>query len=85
MITFSYTVRDKLGIHARPAGMLAKVAKEYKSDIYIEKGDKRALATKIIAIMGMGIHYKDTVTVTVSGEDEEAASEAIKNFMKENL
>ena len=85
MITFSYTVKDKLGIHARPAGMLAKVAKEYKSDIYIEKGDKRALATKIIAIMGMGIHYKDTVTVIVSGEDEEAASEAIKNFMKENL
>ncbi|MBQ9744137.1 MAG: HPr family phosphocarrier protein [Clostridia bacterium] len=85
MITFSYTIKDKLGIHARPAGMLAKVAKEYKSDIYIEKGEKRALATKIIAIMGMGIHYGNTVTITVDGEDEAEASEAIKNFMKENL
>ena len=37
MISFTYTIKDKLGIHARPAGMLAKVAKEYESKIYIEK------------------------------------------------
>ncbi len=85
MITFTYTIKDKLGIHARPAGMLSKLAKEYESEIYIEKGDKKALATRVIAIMGMGILYGDTVTVTVTGSDEKSAADAIKNYFKENL
>jgi phosphocarrier protein len=85
MISFTYTIKDKLGIHARPAGMLAKVAKEYKSKIYIEKNEKRADATKLIALMGMGIKQNDLITVTADGEDEYEASEAIKGFLKENL
>lgn len=85
MITFTYKIKDKLGIHARPAGMLSKLAKEYESEIYIEKGDKKSLATRVIAIMGMGILYGDTVTVTVCGSDEAKASEAIKKYFTENL
>ncbi len=85
MITFSYTIKDKLGIHARPAGSLAKVAKEFQSEIFIERGEKKVPITKIIAVMGMGIQYKDTVTVTVSGDDEIEAAEAIKRFFEDNL
>ena len=85
MITFSYTIRDQLGIHARPAGSLAKVAKEFESEIFIEKGDKRVNATKIIAVMGMGIKYNDTISVTVNGRDEEEAEKAIRSFLEENL
>jgi len=85
MITFSYTIKDKLGIHARPAGSLAKVAKEFQSEIFIELKDKKVNATKIIAVMGMGIKHNDTVTVTVYGQDEEKAADAIKSFLEENL
>ncbi|MBR7100954.1 MAG: HPr family phosphocarrier protein [Clostridia bacterium] len=85
MINFTYTIKDKLGIHARPAGILSKLAKEFESEIYIEKGDKKALATRVIAIMGMGILHGDTITVTVSGSDEEEASIAIKKYLSENL
>ena len=85
MISFTYTIKDKLGIHARPAGMLAKVAKEYESKIYIEKNEKKADATKLIALMGMGIKQGDLITVTAYGLDEYEASEAIKGFLKENL
>jgi phosphocarrier protein len=85
MISFTYTIKDKLGIHARPAGMLAKVAKEYESKIYIEKNEKKADATKLIALMGMGIKQGDLITVTADGLDEYEASEAIKGFLKENL
>ena len=85
MINFTYTIKDKLGIHARPAGILSKLAKEFESEIYIEKGDKKALATRVIAIMGMGILHGDTITVTVSGSDEEEASAAIKKYLSENL
>ena len=61
------------------------MAKEFESEIFIEKGDKRVNATKIIAVMGMGIKYNDTISVTVNGRDEEEAEKAIRSFLEENL
>ena len=40
MKTFDYTVKDELGIHARPAGLLVKEAKNFTSKITIKKGEK---------------------------------------------
>jgi phosphocarrier protein len=85
MKEFTYTVRDKVGIHARPAGLLVKLIKEYKSDIYIEKGDKRIKADRLIAVMNMGIKQGDTVTVAIEGIDEEEAYKALYSFFEKNL
>ena len=40
MKSFEYTVKDELGIHARPAGLLVKEAKKFQSECTITKGDK---------------------------------------------
>jgi phosphocarrier protein len=85
MKEFTYTVKDKVGIHARPAGMLVKLVKEYSSDVYIEKGDKRIKADRLIAIMNMGIKNGDTVTVTIEGDDEKEAYKALYSFFESNL
>lgn len=85
MRIFEYTIKDELGIHARPAGMLAKLAKGYSSEITIAKGENTAGCTKLLRLMGLGIRCGDTVTVTVRGEDEEDAELAIKQFLQENL
>lgn len=85
MKEFTYTVRDKVGIHARPAGMLVKLVKEYSSDVYIEKGDKRIKADRLIAVMNMGIKQGDTVTVAIEGVDEEEAYKALYSFFEKNL
>ena len=85
MQTFEYTVKDELGIHARPAGMLVKEAKEFNSEITITKGEKTAGCTKLIAIMALGVKCGDTVTVTIDGEDEEAAVTAMKTFFETTL
>jgi phosphocarrier protein len=85
MKTFKYTITDELGIHARPAGMLAKTIKTFNSTVNIEKNGKEALATKIFAVMGLGARQNDTVTVTVEGPDEEAAAQAIETFFNDNL
>ena len=74
-----------MGIHARPAGMLVKLVKEYSSDVYIEKGDKRIKADRLIAIMNMGIKHGDTVTVTIEGDDEKEAYKALYSFFEKNL
>ena len=85
MKNFSYTIKDEIGIHARPAGLLAKKAKEFQRVVTLEKDGKTAAATKLMAIMGMGVKCGDTVNVTVEGADEETAAAAMEEFFKANL
>ena len=54
MKTFDYTVKDELGIHARPAGLLVKEAKNFTSKITIKKGEKEVDATRVMAVMALG-------------------------------
>ena len=86
MKQFQYTITDPIGVHARPAGLLAKAAKAVDSTVTIAKADgKSAAATKLMALMGLGIKQGDTVTVTVEGGNEEANAAAMEQFFKDNL
>ncbi len=85
MKTFEYTIKDETGIHARPAGMLVKKAKEFESVITLGSGEKTAVATKLMALMGMGVKCGDTLKVTVEGADEDKAAAEMETFFKENL
>ena len=85
MRTFNYTIKDELGIHARPAGVLAKTAKALDSEITISLGEKTVAATKLMALMGMGIKCGDTITITISGGDEAASEKAMQSFFEANL
>ena len=85
MNTFSYTIKDEIGIHARPAGLLAKKAKEFESTVMIEKNGKSVNATKLMALMGLGVKCGETVNVTVEGTDEEKAAAEMQSFFSENL
>lgn len=85
MKTFSYTIKDAQGIHARPAGELVKAAKGFLSEIKIKKGCVSVDAKKIFGIMGLGAKQGDTVEFCISGEDEDIACAAIAAFMEANL
>ncbi len=85
MRTFSYTIRDELGIHARPAGMLAKTAKALDSDVTITKDGRSVSAGKLMALMGLGVKCGDTITVTIIGGDEEASETVMQDFLTANL
>lgn len=85
MKSFDYTVTDPVGIHARPAGLLAKEAKGYESTITITKDGKSAEAKKLMALMGLGIKQGDKITVSVEGGDEAAVAAKMEEFFKNNL
>lgn len=85
MKNFTYTITDEVGLHARPAGMLAREAKKYESKITIRKGGQSAEAAKLMAVMGMGVKKGDTVTVEVEGADENTTAEAMKAFFENNF
>ena len=81
MKKFEYTINDPVGIHARPAGLLAKAAKALDSTVTIAKAE----AGKLMALMGLGIKQGDTVSVIIEGGDEEANASAMEQFFKDNL
>ena len=94
MKQFTYTITDPVGIHARPAGLLAKAAKAYQSTITLQKGEKSANVTrlmasvnarKVMALVGMGVKCGDTVTVSAEGADEDTAIAEMETFFQQNL
>ena len=84
MKEIKYVVTDPLGIHARPAGLIVKMAAGFKSAITIDNGVKKADAKRIMAVMGMGIKQGNEITLTVEGQDEDVAA-AVETFLNENV
>ena len=86
MLKFEHTVKDPLGIHARPAGQIAKLAKGFADTVItIEKNGTAAKASQLMKLMGLAVKNGDTVTVAVEGGNEEAAFAAMKEFFDANL
>lgn len=85
MKDFSYVITDEMGIHARPAGLLAKEAKKLKSKITLSAKGKSAEATKLMSVMAMGIKCGDTVEICVEGADEDVALEKMRYFFESNF
>lgn len=86
MKTFAYTIKDEIGIHARPAGNLVKLIKGFTSTVTIEKEGKPAInGSALMKLMGLGVKCGDTIKFTIEGEDEDAALAAIEEFMGANL
>ena len=85
MKQFTYTIQDSMGIYARPAGLLVNAVRALDSEVTVTKGAKTVGGAKLIALMGLGVKCGDTITVTVSGGDERASENALKEFLEKNL
>lgn len=81
MKQFTYIIQDPVGLHARPAGLLVKEAARFAADISIECRGKTVGAKKLFGVMGLGVKGGDTVTIATSGDDEEAAVQALAEFL----
>ena len=84
-MTFEYVIKDSLGIHARPAGLLVAEAKKYQSAVTLEAKGKKADAKRIFAVMSLGVKCGDTVVVSCEGADAEAACAGMKAVIDSNL
>ncbi|WP_026389573.1 HPr family phosphocarrier protein [[Acholeplasma] multilocale] len=84
MANFTATIIDKVGLHARPASVLAKEASKYESDIKIVSGDKSGNLKSIMNVMAMAIKHGADVTIEATGADADAAIEGLRNAMVES-
>ena len=85
MQTFEYIIKDEAGIHARPAGLLVKKASDLASTVTITKDEKSVNASKLFAVMSLGVKCGDKITINISGENEVKDAGIIKAFFDENL
>ena len=69
------TIQNRAGIHARPAALLVQATKDFKCNIFFEKGTDRINAKSIMGIMTLGAFYGTEIKIIADGEDEAAAVE----------
>ena len=82
MTTQTITIVNRAGIHARPAALLVQVTKDFKCNIYFEKGQQRINAKSIMGIITLGASYGTALTIIAEGEDEEAAVKALARLFE---
>lgn len=85
MKELKYTIKDEMGIHARPAGLLVKKAAEFPCTVTIGKDGKDVDLKRILGVMSLGVKCGQEVTIKCDGEQEDEAIAAIGSFLEENL
>jgi phosphocarrier protein FPr len=81
----SILVPNPTGFHARPAAVLANVARKYQSDIRIEKDGQQANAKSVVGIMNLNIGYSDAITLIAEGPDAEEALTTLVPMIEQGL
>ncbi|MBM3360664.1 MAG: HPr family phosphocarrier protein [Betaproteobacteria bacterium] len=77
MLVTSVKIINKLGLHARTSAKLTQVANQFKSDIWIEKNNKKVNAKSIMGVMMLAASQGSDITITTEGPDEQDALNSI--------
>lgn len=85
MKKLEHQIADPIGIHARPTERLAQVAGAFQSKIVIAAHGDETEAIYPLSVLGLNIRHGDVVTVTIEGQDEVQAAQAIADVLKESL
>lgn len=67
------TIRDEVGLHARPAAQFAKTAAKFESEIVVRKGDRSADAKSLLEVLTLEANQGSVVEIEASGDDAEEA------------
>ena len=85
MRQYHYTIKDRMGIHTRPAGLFVNEVNKYESKIIEMANGKTANAESLTEIMDLDVESADRIDIEINGPDEDAAYERIKAFFEDNL
>lgn len=85
MIEQDLKIVNRLGLHARPAALIAQTAAGFRSDITLTKDGVNVNAKSIMGVMMLAAEFGSTLHLRVEGNDEQEAFEAIKKIFDENF
>jgi len=78
-------LQNRTGLHARPAKVLVNLAKQFKSDINLQQGVKRANAKSMVSVLTLGAISGSGLTVQATGVDEDKAIAEIEAAIHQGL
>jgi phosphotransferase system HPr (HPr) family protein len=85
MPEITLVIRNKVGLHARPAVLFVQAAQSFQSEIRIVKGGKAGNAKSFKAILGLAVNQNDEVTVLAEGPDAAQALETLSRLVEDNF
>ena len=81
MISREVTIKNSVGLHARPATFFIQKANSFKSSIWVEKEDCRVNAKSLLGVLSLGIVKGVTITLIADGSDEAAAIDGLTTLI----
>lgn len=85
MITRDVTIKNSVGLHARPATFFIQKANQYKSTIWVEKDERRVNAKSLLGVLSLGITKDMSVTLIAEGADEQDAVAGLAELIDSGL
>ncbi|MDR0403838.1 MAG: HPr family phosphocarrier protein [Treponema sp.] len=75
-------VINRAGVHARPAALLVQAAKDFTSEIYMERGNDRINGKSIMGVITLGATYGAEIRIIADGEDEQTAVKTLARLFE---
>lgn len=81
MLSKVFKIKNKMGIHARPASLLVKTASQFESSVYISKNSQEVNGKSIMGILMLEAGFGSEITVRIDGKDEAKALQALEKVI----
>ncbi len=76
------SIKNKLGLHARPAALFVKTAAKYKSDIFVSRDSQVVNGKSIMGVMMLAAENGAELTISANGEDEDEALKGLAELFE---
>lgn len=81
MPSFTHTITDEVGLHARPAAVFVRTAAGFAAAITVTRDDRSADAKSLLEVLQLEAGEGVTITVTAEGDDADAALDALREVL----
>jgi phosphocarrier protein HPr len=85
MIEREVTVRNRAGLHTRPASMLVRTASQFDSEVFLRRDNYEINGKSVIGVMTLAAEQGATLELIVEGEDEKKAADAIADLFEDGF
>jgi phosphocarrier protein HPr len=84
-ISKKFTIKNKLGLHARPAALFVELANKFESDVFVKKGDKKINGKSIMGLMMLAAGCGTKLIIDINGPDAKEAMAEIEKVINNNF
>ncbi len=85
MVEAKVLIKNRVGLHARPASLFVQTANKFKSVITAIHGERKANAKSILSVLTLGADQGAELILQAEGEDAEEAVQALVNLIESNF